>query len=559
MTSGLLGIATSGLMAFQRDLATTGHNIANVDTPGYSRQTVELTEQTPQFTGAGFVGNGVDVATVTRSYDDFLNSQVRTSTSAYSQLDAYNSMATQVDSLLGDQATSLSPSLQAFFNAVQDVANDPTSTAARQVMLTQGQTLTQTFNTLNGQLNDLRNQTNQGLASSVDTVNTLATGIASLNQQIVSALGQSGGTQPPNDLLDQRNQLVEQLSSQVDTNVVTQNDGSLSVYIGSGQALVMGASASQLKVQDSVYDPNQKDIALAAGGSASVVVTNSLGGGKIGGLLDFTNRVLDPAQNALGRIAVGLSLQFNAQHKLGTDLNGQPGVNFFAEPSVNAQGEVFPRSGSTGTVTVNYSDADLLQASDYQLTYDGSNPPGANAYTLTRLSDQKVVASNATGDFTGAGSVDGLAIKLSGATSAGSFLIRPTQQAAGGIGMNLTDPSQIAASASPTGAPGDNRNALALAGLQTRQQLLGGKASYQDAYNTIVGDVGTLTQAAGVNSTAQKNLLDQVTQQRDSVSGVNLDEEAANLVKFQQSYQAVAQLVTVVNSTFDTLLSAVEK
>ncbi|HUL10793.1 MAG TPA: flagellar hook-associated protein FlgK [Methylococcaceae bacterium] len=552
MTTGLLGIATSGLMAFQRNLATTGHNIANVNTEGYSRQKAELTERLPQFTGAGFMGNGVDVASITRSYDDFLNTQVRTSTSTYAGVDAYHRMATQIDNIIADQDTGLSPSLQAFFNAVQGVANDPTSIAARQVMITQGQTLTQTFKTLNGQMDDLRDQMNQGLSSSVDEINTLAGGIAAFNQQIVVSLGQGGGKQPPNDLLDQRNLLLEKLSQQIDTQVVAQDDGSLNVFIGKGQSLVMGATANTLKVQNSAYDSNQKDIALSAGGTGSVLITDSLSGGEIGGLLDFANRVLDPAQNALGRIAVGLATQFNTQHQLGSDLTGQPGVDFFAEPTVSYSGTIFPKSGSTGTVSVNYRDANQLQASDYRLDFDGTS-----TYTLTRLSDNQVVARNATGDFSGTNSVDGLDIQLTGASSTSSFLIRPTRAAADQIAMNLTDPRQIAAAATPYAGPGDNRNALALAALQTAPKLLNGKASYQDAYTAIVGDVGSLTHAAEINSTAQKNLLDNATQQRDSVSGVNLDEEAANLVKFQQSYQAAAQLITVVNSTFDALIGAV--
>ena len=554
MTNALLGIASSGLMAFQRSLATTGHNIANVNTEGFSRQRVDLVEAPAHPGATGFLGGGVEIVSVTRSYDNFLDNQVRTSTSTHAELDSYHRMAAQVDGIIADQDTSLSPSLQAFFNSVRGVTNDPTSVAARRVMLAEGEHLVQRFNVLDKRMDELRGQVNQGLMGSVDEINTLASGIATLNQRVVAALGQSGGKQPPNDLMDQRNLLLEKLSEQIDTQVVAQDDGSLNVFVGTGQSLVLGTNTFRLKVQDSAYDANSKDIAISAGGSGAVVITDNLHGGEVGGLLEFTHRVLDPAQNALGRIAVGVSLQFNRQHRLGSGLDGQPGGDFFAEPTVSPTLTIFPKSGSSGTLTVNYNDPTQLRASDYRLDYESTATP---AYALTRLSDNKVVARNGTGDFTGANSVDGLDIKLMGATSNGSFLIQPTQAAAGQIGLNMTDPRRIAAASTPTGGPGDNRNAGALADLQTGLNLLDGTATYQDAYSEIVGNVGALTHAAEINSSAQKNLLEHATQARDSISGVNLDEEAANLIKFQQSYQAAAQLINVANSIFASLLGAV--
>jgi flagellar hook-associated protein 1 FlgK len=546
MASGLLGIATSGLTAFQRSLTTTGHNISNVNTEGYSRQRVDLTERPPQFTGAGFLGNGVDIASVTRSYDNFLNNQVRISTSTHAELDVYHSMSAQVDNILADKDAGLSSSLQAFFNAVQGVANDPTSIAARRVMLTEGETLAKRFNTLDSRMNELRGQTNQGLAESVDEMNNLASGIAALNERIVVALGQSGGKQPPNDLLDQRNLLLEKLSKQVDTRAIELDDGSLSVFIGTGQTLVMGSYASSLKLQDSAYDPNRKDIALSVGGSGSVVITDNLSGGQVDGLLNFASRVLDPTQNDLGRIAAGLAVQFNAQHRLGYGLDGDTGLDFFAAPSVSVLG----RSGNAGVITASFADVNQLTASDYRIDRSAGGAVVTDLHTNT-------VTTYTSATFTH----EGLAFDVSAAAVGDSFLVQPTRRVAGELTLTLTDSRQIAASASDTatGTVGDNGNVRALAALQTGRNLLNGKASYQDAYSAIVGDVGSLTKAAEVNSTAQKNLLDHAIQARDSVSGVNLDEEAANLIKFQQSYQAAAQLITVVNSTFDALIGAIRR
>ncbi len=558
MAGGLLGIATSGLMAAQRGLATTGHNVANVNTEGYSRQRTEQIERLPSFTGAGFIGNGVDIASITRSYDSFLNAQLRSSLSAHGELATYHSMASQVDNFIADPDASLSPSLQSFFNAVQDVVNDPTSIAARRVMLTEGETLVQRFNILNGRMDDLRSQVNQSLSTNIDEINGLARGIAALNERIVVAYGQAG--QPPNDLLDQRDLLAERLSEKVGTSLYEQKDGSLNVFIGNGQALVMGSTANQLSIQDSAYDPNQKDIAITAGGSSAVVITSAISGGEIGGFLRFVNELLDPAQNALGRIAAGLAATFNAQHSAGSDLNGNSGTDFFGDVTDPTIGQYswFNKQTNTGTATLAIAfdnaagngPADLT-ASDYRLDFDGIN------YTLTRLSDNYSFLPNTTGTF----AEDGLSIGIgSGSAAAGdSFLIRPFRRVAGDLSVSLADPREIAAAGTPFAGPGDNTNARALAQLQVTPALLGGKATYQDAYTEIVGAVGTRTHAAEIDSTAQKQLLDHARQSRDSVSGVNLDEEAANLLKYQQAYQAAAQLIPVLNDMFDALIGAVRR
>ncbi|HKK14254.1 MAG TPA: flagellar hook-associated protein FlgK, partial [Gammaproteobacteria bacterium] len=232
-TGDLLGIATGGLLAFKRALSTTGHNITNVNTDGYSRQRVELATQTPQLSGAGFIGSGVKVTGVTRAYDQFVTDQVRNSNASASGLNVYHQMASQLSNVLGDSSTGLSAGLNSFFNAVQGVANDPTSVPARQVLLGEGQSLVNRFHTLNKQLSDQRTSVNGQLKNAVNDINSLAGSIASLNQSIVNETGKSGG-QLPNDLLDQRDQLLKELSSKVAVSTVTQDDGSVNVSIGKG-------------------------------------------------------------------------------------------------------------------------------------------------------------------------------------------------------------------------------------------------------------------------------------------------------------------------------------
>jgi flagellar hook-associated protein 1 FlgK len=563
MAGGLLGIAASGLLAAQRALATTGHNISNANTEGYSRQRVDLSERDPTLTSGGYIGNGVNIDSVSRSYDSFLNTQMRTSLSGSGAADAYAEMASRIDSTLGDKSSGLASPLQSFFDAAQAVADDPSAIAARQVMLTQADSLAQRFNTLNTQFDTLRSQAQQTLSSDVDEVNTLASGIASLNTQIVNATSIANG-QPPNDLLDQRNLLLEKLSGKVDTSVLSQKDGSINVFIGNGQSLVMGSASNKLQVQASAYDGRVQDIAIQTGDQGSIVITQSLTGGEMGGLLKFGQEVLDPAQNSLGRIAAGLGLAVNAQHVQGTDLKGNPGGNFFTDPTTPLD-SWFPKQGNTGdaqvsvafdntaaTATTAANGPAQLTASDYRLDFDS-----AGQAVLTRLSDNTHFTDNPTGS--GNFQADGLKIGIATGTAAAgdSFLIKPFSTAAGTLKPAINDPNQIAAAGPEPTGPGDNTNARALANLQTTKGLLDNKATFQGAYTQLVGESGVKSRAAKLDSTAQENLLNQVTQSRESVSGVNLDEEAANLVRFQQAYQASAQLIPALTSTFEALLSAV--
>lgn len=561
MAGGILGIATSGLQAFQRAMNTTGHNIANVNTEGYSRQRVDLTESPPQFTGAGYVGTGVKTAGIERVYNNFLETQLRSSTSSHGEIASYQKLAVQVDNLLADPAVGLSPVLRSFFNAVHEVADDPTAIPARQVLLSEANTLSDRFATLNGQLDQLRAQANKNLANSVQEINNLATSIAKLNGKIASAPGNSTGI-APNDLLDQRDLLVKKLAEKVDLSVVKQDNGAINVFIGKGQAMVMGAQAATLNVQPSELDPARLDIIMQAP-NTNTVITESISGGELGGTLRFRDEMLDPSQNALGRIATGLADAFNQVHEAGYDLKGASGLRFFDFPPAASEITVLGAFGNGGAITASYDDVNQLQASDYHLDYDGSQ------YTLIRLSDHTKTDLGGLGFPTSSVTVDGITLNQSIALATGDrFLIRPTSDAAGKLKVAIGDPSQIAAAGTVgtdpvSGAPvplvGDNTNALALTQLESSKVLMSGSATLQDAYGQMISHVGTLTHAAEVNRTAQEGLLNQAVAAREAVSGVNLDEEAANLLKFQQAYQAAAQVVAVANSLFDTLIGAVRR
>lgn len=547
----LLNTAVSGLLAFQRSLSVTGHNITNVNTDGYSRQNVEFATRTPDAFSNGFVGTGVNVTTVQRMYDQFVADQVTRRTSSYNQLDTLSSMASQIDIMLADEDVGMGPIIQGFFNAVQDVANNPTSIPARQVLLSQAETLAGRFQSLDQRFGEMRDSVNNQLDVLTSEMTSIANSIVEVNNNIVLSRAQGAG-QPPNDLLDQRDVLINRLAEIVSVSTVEADDGSLNVFVGNGQALVLGNNVAAISTSFNNYDVMQKEISFTSG-SVSYPISEQISGGMLGGLLEFRSQVLEPAQNALGRIAIGLADTFNTQHQLGDDLNGNAGGLFF-DDIVASSPTVLPSSQNnpaSGTLSVTIDDTNLVQASDYRLNYNGAS------FTLTRLSDNVVVDSGfTTADLPRTLASDGITISLAGTVAAGdNFLIRPVRSGAGDIGVTLGDARQIAAAASGS-AIGDNSNALVLAGLQMQKLLGGGAETYQTAYGKMVANAGVKAAEAKANGTAQKSLLDRAMEKQSEVSGVNLDEEAARLVKFQQAYQAAAQVIRIADEIFQTLIGA---
>jgi len=545
MGSAILDIATSALRVTQQALNTTGHNIANVNTEGYSRQRVDTATREPFFSGAGFFGTGVQTTAIKRAYDDFLTTRLREATTGFSEVDTYHRLAAQIDNLVADPDVGVSSALKNFFNAVHDVATDPTSIPARQTLLTEAGTLADRFNLLDARLKDINAQTQSELRNQVEEINATAREIATLNQKIVYELARSQG-KPPNDLLDRRDLLLERLAEKIDITPVPQDNGAVSVFIGKGQNLVSGSRAATLGLRPNDLDPNVSEVTLTTG-ATTLTITSTLSGGEVGGLLRFRDEVLVPTQNKLGRLAAGLNLEFNGLHQNGYDLDGNTGLDFFQPLTIPVL------RNASGNISATYVSAADLQASDYLLEYDGTN------YTLTRLSDRKQTTLSGL-----PATVDGIEIEsdpTNPPTAGDRFLIRPTADAAGKLGVALDDPRRIAAAASDTGsgAIGDNGTALSLARLESAKLLLGGKATLQDAYSQMVAEVGSLTRAAEISRDAHDTVKQQAMQAREAVAGVNLDEEAANLVKFQQAYQAAAQVVSVATQTFDTLINAVRR
>ena len=538
----LLANGKSALSAFQRALVTTSHNIANVHTEGYTRQEISLKARVAEGPASGGAGSGVEAGSVVRAYDDYLTSRLRSSTSAFEQVEVYQEYTAEVDQLFGNPDTGISSRLTTFFSSIQSLSDNPASIAARQGVIGEAELISGRLNEMDAQLSSLGNAAQKEMTIAVSNINNYAKNIAEINSQIKESSGDAESV--PNDLYDQRDLLVTRISESIGVTTSIQHDGTVNVYMGNGQSLVIGDQAEQLSMSGGEFSSG--DVAVSyISDKGPIDVTNELSGGRIGGLIDFKKDVLDPARNELGRIAVSLSAEFNAVHTSGLDLNGNAGADFFSSGSP-AIAEGATNTG-TSTVTATISDTSQLIASDYILGRE------AGSWVLTRLSDDSKQTLVGAGPF----NIDGLSINVAGAANDGDrHLIMPTKGLASDISVLVKDPMELAA-AGLTGGTGNNENALLLAELQTKNVLDNGLTTLDESYAAIVSNVGTLAYQAGINADTYQVLMEHAQVARDEVSGVNLDEEAANLMKYQQAYQAAAKLMSVADNLFQSLLSAV--
>jgi flagellar hook-associated protein 1 FlgK len=667
----LLSIGLSGLSASKTSLAVTGHNITNVNTPGFSRQDTVQATRVPQFSGAGFIGSGTTLVDIRRTYSEFLSTQVRSSTALSSDVEAYKSQIEQLDSLLAGSTTGITPSLQKFFSALQTAAEDPANIPARQLVLSEAEGLAKRFNTVYDRISEQNDFINKQMSAVTDQINRLAGSIASYNEAI--AIAAANGKQP-NDLLDAREEAVRQLSTYIGVTVVPQDDNSLNLFVGSGQPLVVGSTTSRLEVVPGLGDPTRFEVNFVSGGSRQGI-TSLITGGELGGLIRYRSETLDPTLNSLGRLALAVSDQVNTQLGQGLDLKGQVGSALFGDFNDAALTTLRARAFSTNTGNVQpaltITDTSILTTSDYRLEYDGTQ------YQARRLSDGATltVSPNPPGSYPAsltftdaAGRDQGFSLALDTAPAAADkFLLQPTRRGATSISTVLDQPDQLAFAApvraeanlqnsgngsisqpdliaagsspidaaaiaaalpvgliydgsgafeNPPGTPvagltrvpagafqpgqtnsyeldlgggnvvsfsisgrpesgdtftlnfnqngvSDNRNALKLVDLQSKQTVgvdpsvstIATGVSFTDGYGDLVERVGTLTAQARQDSQATGAILKQATDNRDSLSAVNLDEEAANLIKFEQYYNASAQVIQVARSLFDTLIS----
>ena len=659
--SGLVGNALTGLQAAQTALQVTGNNIANVNTPGYSREQTVQSALTPTLYGGQYLGNGTQVDAVTRSYDAYLQSQVWSATATASGAQTLSAQLQPIVNLLAGTDSGLSTAISRFFTSgVAEVAANPADIPSRQALIGQAQSLAQTFRSSAQQLQDAANGVNTQIGQSITAINGLARQIAQLNVQINNL---SGTGSSPNSLLDQRDQLVTRLSAQVGVTVL-QDGSQINVFAGNGQVLVAGNQSFDLMAASNAYDPTQTEVAYAANGA---VISSSLSGGTLGGLLQFRSQVLQPAQDALGRIAAGLASAMNDQQAQGLDLNGQFGAAMFQSGSPQVLSRQTPPNAGTAQLAATVTAAGGLTGADYIASYDGAGwtvkdattgqlvtsgsglPLGFNGVQLaltggtaqagdsfeilpTRyaamnlqsvLADPAGIAAAApyvssagtlvsgalvnanlgnltlsAGQFASAGGTT----QVSGATVPTALQITLTSGGTSGqtVGFQITQPGSatvltsgtltlgssgtaiaIPYASNPPGGywtatlagstavsgdaytlsaagSGSGGNAQAMAALQTAKTFSNGTVSLEDAYGQLVSQVASQGNQAQSALSAANALAAQATASQQAVAGVNLDEEAAKLVQYQQAYQAAAKAIQVGNSLFTSLLQAVQ-
>ena len=631
MTS-LLNIGTRSLAAAQGALSTISHNIANVNTPGYSRQEAVLSTASGQFTGSGFFGRGVDLTTVRRQYDQFLMGAVQSNTAQAAADAARSDALAQLDSLFADPELGIGAAVDGLFAAAGDLGNRPADTSARQAFVSRADQLAQRVTAVGGQLSEMGQLADLRLTQSVAQVNQRLTEIKTLNHQI--AQSQTSG-HAPNDWLDQRDVALKALNELIGVSTVPSPDGTINLFGSNGAPLLVGNQQSQLQAVPDPADASRLGLQLKVGAITQPLDGQSLGGG-ISGLVRFRNDDLANAMNQVGRLAVVLADSFNSQQSLGVDANGVPGRPLFNVPTPVTRANS-ANSGSN-TITATVSNSADLKPSDYKVDWNGT------AYTITRLSDGQTTSTAMV-----PATMDGLTFSSSGPIAAGdSYTVQPYAVAANGLSAQPLLPREIAtgyaatvesaatnsgnaavrqfqvnrqtsdttlpvtiafnnppttfnvtglASGSLTNVPytpgqrvpaapadyngwsltldgpaaaGDsfvvkktlspannNGNALALGRLADSALVDG--ATLNESYATLVGDVGIRIQSARDTANVSSRLLSESSSRQQNVSGVNLDEEAANLLRYQQAYQASAKIIQASQQLFDTLLAAVNR
>lgn len=558
----ILSNSVSGLLSVQRALATTGHNVSNANTEGYSRQTVSMSARQPQFMGNGYVGTGTKVDSITRSFDQFVESQFRDAASENSRLGFLQNFASQVTGVLGDTETGVSQASQAFFNAAGDVASNPTDITSRQAFLNEGSALTDRLNRVDTQLAQLNASVGQQAGSIAREINAFSGEVADLNEKISTAYARDPNTLP-NDLLDRRDQLVRDIAERINVRVTDDGKGSINLAVGSGQSLVTGNVQTDLNAT-----PVPSGVEIEIDGQS---ITRQVTGGDLGGIVEAQSTLITPLRNQLGRTAMVVAQEVNAIQKQGFDLDGNAGEPLF---SLVMEGSVIgsPRNEGNGGATADVTDATLLQDTRYVARYDGSE------WKVYDGRGGDALAGVSSGGDTGADpDIPGLKIDFDGTPANGDVLyIDAGVGAAGSISTNLSDPRGVAAAGSDatgnnTLGSRDNTNIQRITDL-ANQGVVGQSTSDYDGSTdpdaldgqtiasslaSAVGQAGSVARTAELQGASSQAALDNLQARKESVSGVNLDEEAARLMQYQQQYQALARSISISGDLFQSVLNAI--
>ncbi|MBZ4098840.1 flagellar hook-associated protein FlgK [Escherichia fergusonii] len=545
--SSLINNAMSGLSAAQAALNTASNNISSYNVAGYTRQTTIMAQANSTLGAGGWVGNGVYVSGIQREYDAFITNQLRAAQTQSSGLTTRYEQMSKIDNLLSSETNNVSTSLQGFFTSLQTLVSNAEDPAARQALIGKADGLVNQFKTTDQYLRDQDKQVNIAIGASVDQINNYAKQIASLNDQISRLTGVGAGASP-NDLLDQRDQLVNELNKVVGVEVSVQDGGTYNITMANGYSLVQGSSARQLAAVPSHADPSRVTVAYVDATAGEIEIPEKLlTSGTLGGMLTFRSQDLDQSRNTLGQLALAFADAFNKQHQAGFDATGAKGEDFFAigKPLVLSN----TQNNSDAAIKAEVINGSQVLATDYTITWQG-----AGKWQVTRLASNTsfTVEPDAAGNV----EFDGLKLTFSGTPKDNnSFTLKPVSDAVVNMDVKVKDESQIALAQEAGAGDSDNRNGQKLLDLQSNGKTVGGAKSFNDAYATLVSDVGNKTATLKTSSTTQNNVVTQLSNQQQSISGVNLDEEYGNLQRFQQYYLANAQVLQTANTLFDALIN----
>lgn len=543
MANSLINTGISGLNAAQNMLNVISNNISNAHTTGYNRQQIILSQANSTHSGKGFTGNGVKVNAVNRAYNQFIVDQLRQAQSHAGSVNAYYGELSKIDNLFSNKESSLSSQINDLFSNLNKLSSNAADPAGRQTVMSSLESLVSQFNKTEINLKNQINNVNNELAKNVGKINSYTQQIAELNQKIARLQNVSGGHEP-NDLLDQRDQLVSELNEIIGVNVTEQN-GQYNLSLMNGLNLVQGSNANLLSVQPSSADPSLFSIIYTHNSGATQELTSqNINSGSLHGLLTFRDGPLNESRNQLGLIALNLADRFNEVNCSGVDIQGNPGEKLFdfAKPTTIANN----KNQGQATIDAVYNKVTDVKASDYEITFIGGE------WVVTRLSDnQQITTETKDGQLI----FDGLTISINGTPVEGdSFILKPVAEIASSLKMATKDPNKIASGiADNENGAGDNRNIAKLLDIQN-EKLVNNNMTLSNAYASLVSYIGSETQSAKTSASASNNIVNQINEQNQSISGVNIEEEYITMQVYMQYYQANAKIIDAATTIFDTIL-----
>ncbi|MEQ4922417.1 flagellar hook-associated protein FlgK [Proteus hauseri] len=543
MSNSLINTAMSGLNAAQAAMSTISNNIANSNVKWYNRQMTVFNENGGTMTGNGYIGNGVNVSRIHREYNEFLAGQMNRAMAKQSALNSYTSNIAQINDLLADKGNDVSTAIDEFFTSLPNVTNNAEDNPARTTVIGKAEAMVNMFTKADQSLRDLEKDINSQVNNTTKNINEYSKQIAKLNNEISRSKGFNGAD--PNDLLDQRDRLIQELNTLVDVQVTQQDGGFVNVTFANGLPLVSGTRSYEVSAIPSNKNSERTVIGYSNGiDEVREVDAKRINGGELGGAYRSREEVLDPSRNQLNQLALVLGDQFNKQHEQGFDLNGDKGEKFF-----NLGGaHVMPNGKNTGDAAfkVEYGDTKTVQAADYTVKYEGGKwnvtvEPGNRKFEAT---------PNGAGEL----EFEGMKIGITGTPKEGdSIVVQPVGNVIAGMSVAITDPSKIAAAGEKDTGPSDNENMKKMFELPD-EKIINGKTTIAGAYGSLISMVGNKVNTAQVDFDAQVSITKSIQEQQQSVSGVNMDEEYGEMYRIQEYYMSNAKVIQTANSMFDAIM-----